>query len=159
MRRMKRQRGARPGLEGLERREAPATLAPAPQIVGVQRAGIHRQRSTIVLTFDQPMATGSTQARRNYILESRDEQGRFNANPPRIIRIAAAVYRANAQSVTLVTARRLDPHREYQLTVNGNFAGLASTQGIVLDGNGDGMTGGNAVILLGRLGPGATRDV
>jgi hypothetical protein len=155
MGRLKRRRSARPGVEGLERREAPASIAPAPQIVGVQRFGIHRQRSSIVLTFDQPMATGTSLGRRNFILQSRDSAGRFDGNPPQMIRIAAAVYDPATQSVRLFSARRLDPHREYLLTVNGNFAGLSSSQGIVLDGNNDGVPGGNAVILLGRLGPGA----
>jgi hypothetical protein len=152
MGRMKQRRGARPGVEGLERREAPAAIAPAPQVVAVQRLGIHQQRTRIVLTFNQPMAAASTQRAGNYLLQERDGGGRFDGNP-KLIRIVAATYDPAAQTVTLSTRQRLNLHREYRLTVNGNFAGLASSQGIVLDGNGDGVTGGNFVVVLRGFGP------
>lgn len=148
---MRRMKHFRPGLENLERRETPATLAPAPHVVSVERLGLPAQRSRIVLGFDQPMGLTPTQNPGNYLLQRRDHQGSFDGNPPRTIRLIAAVYNATNQTVTLFPRGRLDPHRSYQLTVNGNLAGLASSQGIVLQGN-TGRAGGNYVTVVPSLG-------
>lgn len=150
MYRAQRDRASRPVMESLERRETPTTLAPAPHVVEVQRFGIHHQRSRIVLTFDQPMALTGTRNAGNYLLQTRNAHGRFDGNPPRLIRIVAAVYDANSQTVTLFPRQRLNAHRDYQLTVNGNLAGPASAQGIVLQGNA-GPEGGNYTVVIPRV--------
>lgn len=156
MHRAKYRRASRPAVEGLERRENPSSLAPAPHVVSVQRAGIHHQRSTVVLTFDQPMSLSSTRNAGNYLLQARDAQGRFDGNPPQTIRVLAAIYNATNQTVTLYPRQRLNAHRSYQLTVNGNLAGPASAQGIVLEGNA-GPGGGNYTVVLPPLTASASR--
>jgi hypothetical protein len=55
--------------------------------------------------------------------------------------------------VVLVPRDRLNLHRTYQLTINGNFAGLANSYGQVLDGDGDGQPGGMFQTLLQGPGP------
>lgn len=144
-------RAARPSLEGLERREAPATIAPAPHVISVQRLGPQARNPRIVLAFDQAMDRATTQNRYNYLLVRQSPTGIVDFS--RTIRIPAAVYNAQNRTVTLIVGRPLHPHRDYRLIVNGNFAGLPSTQGIVLDGNDDGAEGGNFVTVLRGVGP------
>jgi hypothetical protein len=145
--RRKREQRRRPVLEPLEAREVLAPVAPAPQVTSVARQGSGHQPTRIILTFNQPMDRATVQTTGNYLIIGRNRQGHFDPSRENV-RVRAAVYDAGAQSVTLFTRGRLNLHRQYLLVANGNFAGLASAQGIVLDGNGEGASGGNFVTVL-----------
>lgn len=147
-------RSLRPALENLEAREMLATLiaAPAPQVTSVVRRGMGHQPTQIVLTFSQAMDRTSVQNTGDYLLAGRNRAGRFDPST-NSISVRSAVYDASAQTVTLTTRGRLNLHRDFLLVVNANFAGLASAQGIVLDGNSQGTAGGNFVTVLRGFGP------
>lgn len=143
-------RTIRPGFEALESRELLA--AAAPQVTNVVRLGQGRQRTRIVLTFSQPMDRSSVQNPGSYLLAQRNRQGHFDFSTDPIT-VPIAAYDPATQSATIVPRGRLKLHRDYLLVVNASFAGLASEQGIVLDGNSEGVSGGNFVTILRGFGP------
>ncbi len=120
---------------------APAVVAP-PTVTNLQRFGFHLQPTEYVITFSSAMDPTRAQNVSNYVLKL--------ARGGPAIRITSAVYDAVAHTVTLRTAKLLNVHRQYSLTINGMApSGLTgqSTQsgqtGPLLDGQGNGSAGSN----------------
>ncbi len=65
--------------------------------------------------------------------------------------IRSAVYNPAAWTVTLNVKQRINLNRRYELTVNGVApVGLTSTSGVYLDGNGNGVAGTSAFLIINR---------
>ena len=111
---------------------APAPVSPPLNLVNVQRFGVHLQPTLIVLTFDTPLNPASAQDVSHYRLF-----GPLDSKRAVEIPIISASYNPVTQTVTLHTARRLDVHHPYRLTV----VGLVNSTGSVLNGT-DGQPGG-----------------
>jgi uncharacterized membrane protein len=112
-----------------------AAASDGPRVTKLQRFGYHWMPTTIVLTFDQSLDAAQAQNVSNYIIIG--PSGRR-------IAVASATYDAATQTVTLATHRRLNIHWKYRLIVNGaSPTGLAGSQGLLLDGDGNGQPGGN----------------
>jgi len=120
----------------------PPPTGDGPRVTSVVRYGIHRQPTTIVLTFDQPLDPTRAQDVSNDII--------IAPNGKRVA-IASAVYDSATRTVTLHPSRRLNFHHHFKLTVNGNaLYGLTDTQGLALDGDNNGKPGSNYVTTLTR---------
>jgi uncharacterized membrane protein len=120
----------------------PPPPADGPKITLLQRFGIHRMPTTLVLHFDQPLDPALAQDVREYRLV--DAQGR-------VVPITAADYDPVDDSVTLHLKRRINFHHRFKLTVKGTSPdGLTDAQGILLDGDGNGHPGSNYVTTVDR---------
>jgi len=120
-------------------------IATPPEVVRLQRFGVHYQPTRIVLSFDQPMSPALAEMTGNYVLR-RVVRGRPLSNPRQAIRVTSAVYDPASQTVSLRTSIRLNLHYVYQITVNGVApSGLTNISGVLLDGNGNGAPGSNFV--------------
>ena len=136
-------------------------IATPPEVVRLQRVGVKARLTRIVLSFNEPMDAALAEMTSNYIFPP-VVRHRPVSNPPREIRVTSAVYDSSSQTVTLRTAKPLNLHRVYQITVNGMApSGLANVSGVPLDGPGTGPSGSNFVMsfsgrasLRGIPGPG-----
>jgi hypothetical protein len=120
-----------------------ATSPDGPVVVGLRRVdGL--SSTAIVLAFNEPLDPATAQDLGNYAIA---------APGSRRVRIAAAVYDASTWTVTLETARRLDPRRRYRVRVRGRApGGVADTAGRLLDGLGNGQPGSDFVGTIARGG-------
>lgn len=106
-----------------------------PRIIDVVRHGYHAQPTTIVLTFDRPMDATRAQDPSNYTI--------FGPGGRRI-RVSWAVYDAATNRVAIRPTQLINVHYNYTLVVNGMAPrGLTSNLGSLLDGDRDGLPGGN----------------
>ncbi len=113
-----------------------------PQITSVQRFGYHHRRTTLVLTFDEPLDPTTATSLGNY---------RILGPSYRTIRIASAAYDPVTRTVTLSPARRLNVHRNYLLTVVGAAStGVTDIYGDLLDGARTGQPGSDFVTTISR---------
>jgi uncharacterized repeat protein (TIGR01451 family) len=129
-------------------------------VESLQRFGYHAQPTELVLRFSEPLDSARAQDVSNYRLTQVTRSGR----PVRAVRLTAADYNATAQTVTLHPNQLLPLKFHYQLVVNGTSAtGVSDLSGALIDGNGDGVPGGNYVrvfggeILAGPNRPGSQR--
>ena len=121
---------------------SPAVPADGPQVIGVARYGYHRMPTEVVLTFNQPLDPSRAQDPANYLISS---------SLGRPVKVAAAVYDAANDTVTIYPSRRLNVHQIFVLTVNGEGPfGVTSTNGELLDGSGSGRPGGDFVTAIDR---------
>jgi uncharacterized repeat protein (TIGR01451 family) len=120
-------------------REAPVVppAAQAPRVTQLQRFGVGRQPSRIVLNFDAPLNAGSAVRLSNYRLLFAGRDGKFGTPDDRLIALRSADYDADARTVTLTTAHPFSLHAKVRLRVNGRPAlGVRGTNGVFLNGGG-----------------------
>jgi hypothetical protein len=154
---------ARPAVESLEGRALlNGAGASPPQVAEVSRVGTGAQRTIIYVKFDQDIQPGTVRSG-NFLFAQPNQQHSFRRGNPDIIPTRYAGFRPTGtvngrvqydySTVVLLPRDRLNLHRTYQLTINGNFAGIANSYGQVLDGDGDGQAGGMFTALLHGPGP------
>lgn len=159
----RRQPTARPAVESLEGRALlNAAGASPPQVAEISRVGRGAQWTAIYVTFDQDIQPGTVRSG-NFLFAQPNAQKSFRRGNPDIIPTRFAGFRPTGtvrgvvqydySTVVLVPRDRLNLHRTYQLTINGNFAGIANSHGQVLDGDSDGQPGGMFTALLRGPGP------
>jgi hypothetical protein len=120
-----------------------------PEVRKVERHGVHYHPTTLVVSFTQPMDATSVEDLANYQLVSAGPDHRFGTRDDRPILISFLQYNAATQSVTVRPAHRLPLHRDFQLTIVGAPpSGLKSTEGLFLDGAGNGQAGTDYVIVI-----------
>jgi hypothetical protein len=108
-----------------------AAVNDGPRVISVSRFGVHAQRTTIVIGFNEPLAPGTAQNPFNY---------RITDFASRVYPIASAVYDPTAMTVTIQPRILLDIHRTYRLIVIGRQpTGITSSTGVFLDGAGTGQ--------------------
>jgi streptogramin lyase len=108
-----------------------------PRVVSVERMGIHKQPTTLVVTFDQPLDVGSANNVDSY---------RVTTFRGRSIKITGATYDATADAVTLDLDRRLSLHRVYRLTIFGSGMDVVKDEAeLALDGADTGLQGSDYV--------------
>jgi len=114
-----------------------AISGPAPTVVSLQRFGVHRQPTVLVLTFDGPLDPLTAGDARNYRLAGPGGR-RFALRFP----LQSAVYNPGSHTVTLFTTRPLPLGRTFHLIVVGTDPdGVRGLHGRLLDGKGDGQPG------------------
>jgi hypothetical protein len=122
-----------------------------PVVVNLARYGYHAQPTYLVITFSTALNPSTAENTRNYSLVAAGPDHRFNTRDDVRIRIRRAVYNPTTHTVTLVPARRLPLRSTFELTVNGTSpTGVADTSGRLLDGDSNGVPGGNYVAPINR---------
>jgi uncharacterized repeat protein (TIGR01451 family) len=121
-----------------------------PVLTGLQRFGFHGQKARLVLSFSEGLAATGAASLANYQLVTAGRDGRFGSRDDRAIALASASHEATTNTVTLTTRRPLPLGRPYQLRVSGGPGGLTDLAGNPLDGDGDGLPGGDALFRFDR---------
>jgi hypothetical protein len=134
-------------VEALEDRQVLSVVPPVVVSVRTQQIATIPPHSQINITFSHNMNLALAQVASNYQVALPGPDGHFGSHNQFLL-VEAASYNPLNRTVSVVTARPLPANVPFQLTVNGNFAGLADTAGIVLDGNLDGQPGGNFVTIV-----------
>jgi hypothetical protein len=157
---------ARIAVEALEGRAllngAGYTPPAPPRVVEIARVGTGAQWTAVYVQFDQDLQQATVRAGNFQFLQP-NRNASFNRGTPDVIPTRFAGFRPTGtvdgvvqydySTVVLVPRDRLNQHRTYQLTINGNFTGVASQFGVVLDGDGDGRPGGMFTAILRGPGP------
>jgi hypothetical protein len=105
-----------------------------------------KRAPAIRLAFDEALDAARAEDLANYVLRA---PGKGRKVKLRSIPIRSAAYDAPKQTVTLTLGRPARGERWVLLTVNGTSAGgVADPAGNLLDGNGAGVAGGDAVFRL-----------
>jgi len=134
---------------------ADVTVLPAPPrppvvpttVLALQRFGFHARPTTLTLTFSAAMDPTTVRDAGNYGLLRLGRDGR----PLRRVPVAGVSYDPAAHAATLHVPRPLPLHGRYRLIVNASTpAGVTDASGHRLDGNGDGVPGGDFVRDFGR---------
>jgi virginiamycin B lyase len=114
-------------------------------VTGLKQVTPRGKSSDIVLTFSEALASAQAQRLANYLLQTQARPG----HKARTVRISSAVYNDAKHTVTLHVSARLNPQFVYQITVNGSTSrGVASTDGVLLSGNGTGLPGSNYLAIV-----------
>ncbi|MFO0907309.1 MAG: SdrD B-like domain-containing protein [Isosphaeraceae bacterium] len=108
---------------------------------GVDRLGIHHQPTRFVIHFSKELDPASAENLANYHLVMVSRDGKVSR---REIPLKSAVYNETAKTVTLTPAIPLNIHYHYRLTVSG----LIDDCGNPVDGNRDGIAGGDFVTVV-----------
>ncbi len=123
--------------------------AAAPAVMSIERFGVHMQPTAVVLTFSSALDAMRATNVHNYRFMTMGGRGRYANLVGHITRVRSAVYNPATLTVTLFPAQRLNIHNTYRLTVNGATpAGLRGSNGMPLDGRGDGVAAVNYVALV-----------
>ncbi len=124
-----------------------------PAITSVERLGVHRHPTTLVVAFNRPINPASADDVANYRLVWSGPDFRFGTSDDRVIPIGSASYDPGTMSVTLAPTRRLALRDTYKLTIVGKPpTGLSDTTGLFLAGPRADQPGTNGVLLItGRL--------
>jgi Bacterial Ig-like domain (group 3)/Right handed beta helix region len=121
-----------------------------PAVTSVRWVGDRNSSTTIVLQFNQALASGPAQNFSNYTILTTGMHGRFGRGSTRVM-VRSAVYNASSDTVTLHTSQPLSVRQRYQLTVNGSSArGVRGIDGIMLDVATANHHGRNQVVILDR---------
>ncbi len=112
-----------------------------PQVKRVNRYGFHWQPTFLDLYFNSPLEAVSAENAANYAIAGPSRR-RSKAGDRIVVR--KAIYDSASHTVTLIPAGRLNIHKRYTLTVNGESpSGLRGASGVLLDGAGAGESGTN----------------
>lgn len=122
------------------------TPTTSPKVVSIQRFGVGRQPSSIVLSFGEQLNPTSADDVANYSLFLLKKRPHSSVPKKTAVAIASAVYDPTTLTVTLSVKRKLQPHGQYSLTVHG--AGITDLNGNPLTGS-NGMPGGDYTVTLG----------
>jgi uncharacterized repeat protein (TIGR01451 family) len=120
---------------------------PPVTVVSLRRFGFHEQPTMLVVAFSGVLDTPSAQDLSNYSLVLIAHGGALHLRVP----IFQAAYDPTANTVSLRPTRLLPLRFHYVLTINASIpTGVRAANGELLDGNDDGIPGGNYVQQFGR---------
>jgi hypothetical protein len=116
-----------------------------PIVLKVLRFGIHRQRTRLVVIFDEALDPTSAEDPSNYRIVA-DQAARRGA----AIAIESAQYDPEARAVILSPRRRLNVHHRFKLLIRGTGPGaIEDLAGRALDGTVSGHAGTNQTKVIG----------
>ncbi|MFI5455955.1 MAG: Ig-like domain-containing protein [Isosphaerales bacterium] len=122
-----------------------------PQVVGLQRFGVHNQPTLLVLTFDRQLDPVSAGDLNNYLIYSPGRHRRIGTAHDVLVPIFSGVYDSANRTVTLVMARPLYLFGQYRIVVRGTGPNPITDQnGVALDGKSNGIPGSNFTTIFGR---------
>ena len=107
------------------------------------------QVTEILVGFSGGLNAAEAENTVTYLVTSAGRGGSFTAKNAQVIRLRSAVYDVPSDTVTLFPKGPLSLRRAVQLQVKGQApSGLQDSYGRYIDGNRDGVAGGNAVAVL-----------
>jgi hypothetical protein len=130
------------------------TSTPLVTVAGVQEVKNKKHALTeIVVDLSGPVNAAQADNVATYELTAANGKGSFTGRNSPVVRLRSAAFNPANDTVTLTLRKAFALTKPVELTVNGTApAGLQDTSGQLIDGNGDGVAGGNAVIRITRAG-------
>lgn len=120
-----------------------------PQVTSVVRYGYHAQPTSFAVTFDSDMDQAKAADLSNYLIRTAGRDGRFGTRDDKLIRLRAVSYDAATRTATLSPlVRQLQLRARYQIVIKGNSGGLTNTSGKLIDGDRDGIAGGDFARII-----------
>ena len=108
-----------------------------------------KQITEIVLHFSGGLNAAEASNIAEYSLVQVGKHKSFTGKGAKAIKLRSAVYNAANNTVILTPKRKLTIKKSAELVINGlPPSGLEDTYGRLIDGNGDGKAGSNAVSIL-----------
>ena len=131
----------------------PAATPPV-TVVGVQEVKNKKHLVTeIVVDFSGPVDAAQADNVANFHLATANGKGSFAAKNSPVMKLRSAAFNPANDTVTLVPKRAFALTKPLQLTINGTPpSGLEDSSGQLIDGDDNGMAGGNAVVVIRRTG-------
>jgi uncharacterized repeat protein (TIGR01451 family) len=127
----------------------PVTNTDGPRVVSVQRVGLHRQPTRVIVTFNEPLNATTAQYIFNYNFIAQKADPRAGVFRGTVIPVRSAVYDPAANTVTLTPFLPLNIRLPYTLIITGSIAGgVSDVNGLLLDGAGTGVPGSNFVTTV-----------
>ena len=137
----------------VEGRDTTVNPETGPQVTNVSRQRNRAGRTRIDLTFGSDLDPARAEDVRNYVLIAPGRDGRLGTRDDVRVPVAAS-YDAATRVVTLVSRSRRGSFSPAFLRIrSGGASGLTDTQGRPLDGDRDGLPGGEFRIRLRRADP------
>ncbi len=134
-----------------------STKVVAPPLVTVRQVkeitNQKHQVTEVLVTFSAPV--NATKARQvgTYHLAAPGKGGSYTANNAKVIKLKSAVYTGATETVALTLAKPLAITKPVQLLVYGTgTAALKDSIGRSIDGDHNGVAGGNAIVILSKGG-------
>lgn len=128
------------------------TPSPTPPVtvVGIQEVKNRKHQVTeIVVDLSGPVNAARADSLANYQLKSAGRNGSFTARNSPVVRLRSAAFDAATNTVTLAARKPFALAKPVQLTIDGTSpSGLQDTTGQLIDGDGNGTAGGNAVAVI-----------
>jgi hypothetical protein len=130
--------------------------SPAPPITVVGVQDVTNKKHTVTeVVVDLSGAANSAQANNvaTYRLTAANATGSFTARNSPVLGLRSAMFNPANDTITLIPRKAISLARPVELTINGSSpSGLQDGSGQLIDGNGDGVAGGNAVVRISRAG-------
>ncbi|WP_165227603.1 Calx-beta domain-containing protein [Aquisphaera insulae] len=134
--------------------EPPTSRPSTPRPVSIVAARLAMKKKTvtgIVIQVDGGLDSSSARALSNHVLISAGRDKIFGTRDDKVVRLSKAAYNPATNTIT-ITARggSLALGSPLRLTVNGSSSGLLDLSGRPIDGNRDGVAGGDFVAMVTR---------
>ncbi len=131
----------------------PTSTSPV-TVLGVQEVKAGKKAVTqLVVDLGGAVAAAQADNIANYRLTAANGKGSFTARNSPVLKVRSAVFNSANDTVTLTLRKPLSVAKTVELTINGTSpSGLQDSSGQLIDGNGDGVAGGNAVVRISRAG-------
>ncbi len=135
---------------------ATSTPAPAPPVTVVSIQEVKNKKhlvTEIVVDFSGPINAAQADNVANFRLAMANGKGIFTAKNSPVMKLRSAALNPANDTVTLIPAKAIAVTKPLQLTINGTApSGLQDTSGQLIDGDDNGVAGGNAVVMIRRTG-------
>jgi subtilisin-like proprotein convertase family protein len=118
---------------------------PPAEVAGVRLAGTKKVVQNVFIDFEQPISKASAEQLRNYEMRDAGFDGVFGSFDDRVIPLAVPQYFAAQNRVVLTSIRGFGLNRLYRLMVADE---VTSPGGTPIDGDGDGVAGGDFVAFV-----------
>jgi uncharacterized repeat protein (TIGR01451 family) len=122
-----------------------------PQVTGLQWTGSAQSIASLVLSFNEPLATATANNVSNYSLVDIGRDGIFGTSDDSTVPISSATYNASNWTVTLVPGSALSLNQFYHISVNGTPTnGITNIAGTELAGAGPSLIGTDYTAMFGQ---------
>lgn len=121
-----------------------------PIVTDVRSIGFGGSISTVAFFFNKPMAPDSALDPANYVVVAHGRDGVLGTADDRSIPIAGVGRSADGSTLALTLASAIPPGEFLSVALNGLAGGLTDLSGNLLDGDDDGVAGGNFSTALVR---------
>lgn len=123
----------------------------APAAATVRRFGYHIQPTILVLNFSQPLDPTSAANPSHYKIIAAGPDGFLGTSDDRFVPLKRVKFSSGPNAVSITSAVRLPLNRTFGLVVIGTGPNaLLTTSGQPIDGNSDGLPGGDFVTTISR---------
>ncbi len=118
---------------------------PPAEVAGVRLAGTKKVVQNVFIDFESPVSEESAEQLRNYEMRDAGLDGVYGNEDDRVIPLAVPRYFASQNRVVLTAIRGFGLNRVYRLLVADE---VTSPGGAPIDGDGDGVAGGDFVAFV-----------